>query len=109
MDLHYYLKRSLLNDLTNTRLPDPEQVDDPHEGWSVHSGRPDLEKMLHKLATNASNGRGIFGRRTAVFVCGPPEMRVGLATTVARLQLQASIWGDDAREEIFLHTENYAL
>jgi hypothetical protein len=34
-------------------------------------------------------------------------MRVGVANTVAKLQ--AEIWGDDMLEEIFLHTENYAL
>lgn len=85
-------------------FPVPHQIDG---GWSVEYGRPDLGYMLKEWATGGANGRGILGRRTAVFVCGPPAMRVGVANTVARLQ--AEIWGDDELEEIFLHTENYAL
>lgn len=76
-------------------------------GWSVEHGRPDLGAMLKEWATGGPDGRGILGRRTAVFVCGPPAMRVGVANTVARLQ--AEIWGDPMLEEIFLHTENYNL
>ncbi|CAK7565381.1 MAG: hypothetical protein SEPTF4163_003297 [Sporothrix epigloea] len=82
----------------------PHQIDG---GWGVEYGRPDLEYMLRKWATGGPNGRGVLGRRTAVFVCGPASMRVGVANAVARLQ--AEIWGDDLLEEIFLHTENYAL
>ncbi|KAK4133352.1 putative transmembrane component protein [Trichocladium antarcticum] len=85
-------------------FPIPHEIDG---GWSVEYGRPDLGYMLKEWATGGPDGRGILGRRTAVFVCGPPAMRVGVATTVARLQ--AEIWGDDMLEEIFLHTENYAL
>ena len=85
-------------------FPVPHQIDG---GWSVEYGRPDLGYMLKEWATGGADGRGILGRRTAVFVCGPPAMRVGVANTVARLQ--AEIWGDDELEEIFLHTENYAL
>jgi predicted ferric reductase len=85
-------------------FPVPHQIDG---GWSVEYGRPDLGFMLKEWATGGVDGRGILGRRTAVFVCGPPSMRVGVANTVARLQ--AEIWGDDMLEEIFLHTENYAL
>jgi predicted ferric reductase len=85
-------------------FPVPHQIDG---GWSVEYGRPDLGYMLKEWATGGADGRGILGRRTAVFVCGPPSMRVGVANTVARLQ--AEIWGDDMLEEIFLHTENYAL
>ncbi|ETS84966.1 hypothetical protein PFICI_02991 [Pestalotiopsis fici W106-1] len=85
-------------------FPVPHQIDG---GWSVEYGRPDLGYMLKEWATGGPDGRGILGRRTAVFVCGPPSMRVGVANTVARLQ--AEIWGDDLLEEIFLHTENYAL
>ncbi|CAH0040222.1 unnamed protein product [Clonostachys solani] len=85
-------------------FPVPHEIDG---GWSVEYGRPDLSYMLKEWATGGADGRGILGRRTAVFVCGPPAMRVGVANTVARLQ--AGIWGDDALEEIFLHTENYAL
>lgn len=77
------------------------------EGWSTEYGRPDLGYMLKEMATGGLDGKGIFGRRTCVFVCGPPSMRVGVANTVARLQ--ADIWGDDSKDEIFLHTENYAI
>ncbi|KAK2627845.1 hypothetical protein QTJ16_002491 [Diplocarpon rosae] len=77
------------------------------EGWSTEYGRPDLGYMLKEMATGGAEGKGIFGRRTCVFVCGPPSMRVDVATTVARLQ--ADIWGDDSKDEIFLHTENYAI
>lgn len=85
-------------------FPVPHQIDG---GWSVEYGRPDLGYMLREWATGGPDGRGILGRRTAVFVCGPPSMRVGVANTVAKLQ--AEIWGDDMLEEIFLHTENYAI
>ncbi|PKS09551.1 hypothetical protein jhhlp_004168 [Lomentospora prolificans] len=85
-------------------FPVPHQIDG---GWSVEYGRPDLGYMLREWARGGADGRGILGRRTAVFVCGPPTMREGVARTVARLQ--AEIWGDDMLEEIFLHTENYAL
>ncbi|KAH8597981.1 ferric reductase like transmembrane component-domain-containing protein [Bisporella sp. PMI_857] len=77
------------------------------EGWSTEYGRPDLGYMLKDMATGGVDGKGIFGRRTCVFVCGPPSMRVDVANTVARLQ--ADIWGDDSKDEIFLHTENYAI
>ncbi|CAG8974055.1 hypothetical protein HYALB_00009556 [Hymenoscyphus albidus] len=77
------------------------------EGWSTEYGRPDLGYMLKEMATGGADGKGIFGRRTCVFVCGPPTMRVDVANTVARLQ--ADIWGDDSKDEIFLHTENYAI
>ncbi|RYP84981.1 hypothetical protein DL770_005110 [Monosporascus sp. CRB-9-2] len=85
-------------------FPVPHQIDG---GWSVEYGRPDLGYMLREWATGGADGRGILGRRTAVFVCGPAGLRVGVANAVARLQ--AEIWGDDMLEEIFLHTENYAL
>ena len=77
------------------------------EGWSTEYGRPDLGYMLKDMATGGLDGKGIFGRRTCVFVCGPPSMRVDVAKTVAKLQ--ADIWGDDSKDEIFLHTENYAI
>lgn len=79
------------------------------EGWSTEYGRPDLGYMLKEMATGGRDGRGegLMGRRTCVFVCGPPSMRVDVANTVARLQ--ADIWGDESKDEIFLHTENYAI
>ncbi|KAL2121995.1 hypothetical protein VTJ04DRAFT_2450 [Mycothermus thermophilus] len=85
-------------------FPVPHEIDG---GWSVEYGRPDLGYMLRQWATGGPDGRGILGRRTAVFVCGPPAMRVGVANAVARLQ--AEIWGDEMLEEIYLHAENYAL
>lgn len=94
----------LQKNLMRFAFPVPHQIDG---GWSVEYGRPDLGYMLKEWATGGSDGRGILGRRTAVFVCGPPAMRVGVATTVARLQ--AEIWGDPMLEEIYLHAENYAL
>ncbi|KAK2590448.1 hypothetical protein QQS21_011865 [Conoideocrella luteorostrata] len=90
--------------LMRSAFPIPHEIDG---GWSMEYGRPDLGYMLKEWATGGQDGRGILGRRTAVFVCGPQGMRVGVANTVARLQ--AEIWGDDELEEIFLHTENYAL
>ncbi|KZZ96083.1 ferric reductase transmembrane component 7 [Moelleriella libera RCEF 2490] len=90
--------------LMRSAFPIPHEIDG---GWSIEYGRPDLGYMLKQWAMGGRDGRGILGRRTAVFVCGPPSMRVGVANTVARLQ--AEIWGDDELEEIFLHTENFAL
>jgi NAD(P)H-flavin reductase len=70
------------------------------DGWSTEYGRPDIPFTLKQLSKN-------FGRRTCVFVCGPPSMRVAVAKTVA--ELQRSVWSDSARDEIFLHAENYAI
>jgi hypothetical protein len=77
------------------------------EGWSTEYGRPDLAYMLKEMATGGEEGKGILGRRTCVFVCGPPGMRIDVANAVA--SLQADIWGDESKDEIFLHTENYAI
>lgn len=70
------------------------------DGWSTEYGRPDLPFTLRQLSKD-------FGRRTCVFVCGPPSMRIAVSETVAGLQ--SSVWKDSGRDEIFLHTENYAL
>ncbi|KAL1900688.1 hypothetical protein Cpir12675_000822 [Ceratocystis pirilliformis] len=94
----------LQKSIVRSAFPMPYQMDG---GWSVEYGRPDLGYILKGWATGGPEGRGILGRRTAVFVCGPPSMREGVASTVAKLQ--ANIWGDDMLDEIFLHTENYAL
>ena len=91
-------------------------------GWSTEYGRPDIRYMLRELE------REKFGRRTAVFVCGPPSMRVDVQREVAELQRKVfgSSGGDGGesgsggeegkggnvgskREEIYLHTENYAI
>lgn len=70
------------------------------EGWRTEYGRPDIPFMLRGFERD-------FGKRTCVFVCGPPGMRVDVATCVARMQRE--VWGDESKDEIFLHTENYAI
>ncbi|KIX09469.1 uncharacterized protein Z518_00549 [Rhinocladiella mackenziei CBS 650.93] len=70
------------------------------DGWRTEYGRPDIPYMLKGLSKE-------FGRRTCVYVCGPPEMRTDVANTVARLQCE--VWRDSGKDEIFLHAENYAL
>ena len=70
------------------------------EGWSTEYGRPDIPFMLREAAQG-------FGRRTCIFVCGPPSMRVDVTATVA--QLQREVWLDPHKDEIALHTENYAI
>jgi NAD(P)H-flavin reductase len=70
------------------------------DGWSTEYGRPDLPYMLRQMSKT-------WGKRTCVFVCGPPSMRVSVSNTVA--DLQKLVLGNSDKEEIFLHTENYAL
>lgn len=70
------------------------------DGWRTEYGRPDIPYMLKGLSKE-------FGRRTCVYVCGPPEMRTDVANTVARLQ--STVWSDPGKDEIFLHAENYAI
>ncbi|EXJ66104.1 uncharacterized protein A1O5_10719 [Cladophialophora psammophila CBS 110553] len=70
------------------------------DGWRTEYGRPDIPYMLKGLSKE-------FGRRTCVYVCGPPEMRTDVANTVARLQ--SEVWKDSGKDEIFLHAENYAI
>lgn len=70
------------------------------DGWSTEYGRPDVPYTLRELSKD-------FGRRTCVFVCGPPSMRVDVAHTVA--DLQKTVLRDSGKDELFLHTENYAL
>ncbi|MCJ1333705.1 hypothetical protein MMC10_010405 [Thelotrema lepadinum] len=69
-------------------------------GWHTEYGRPDIPFMLKGL-------RSEFGKRACVFVCGPPSMRVDVQRCVAGMQ--ASVWGNDGCDEIFMHTENYAI
>lgn len=70
------------------------------DGWRTEYGRPDIPYMLKGLSKD-------FGRRTCVYVCGPPEMRTDVANSVARLQ--SEVWRDSGKDEIFLHAENYAI
>ncbi|KAI9760937.1 MAG: Structural maintenance of chromosomes protein 5 [Chaenotheca gracillima] len=70
------------------------------EGWSTEYGRPDIPYILKELSED-------FGRRTCVFVCGPPTMRTDVANTIA--SLQSEVWSNPNKDELFLHTENYAI
>ncbi|TID15943.1 Vacuolar amino acid transporter 1 [Venturia nashicola] len=70
------------------------------DGWSTEYGRPDLPYQLRQLSKT-------WGKRTCVFVCGPPGMRVVVAKQVA--ELQKLVLRDSGREEIFMHAENYAI
>ena len=69
-------------------------------GWHTEYGRPDIPFMLRGL-------RREFGKRACVFVCGPPSMRVEVQRCVAGMQ--SSLWSDPNVDEIFMHTENYAI
>ncbi|KAF9886251.1 hypothetical protein FE257_011864 [Aspergillus nanangensis] len=69
-------------------------------GWRIDYVRPDIPGLMRDFS-------GSFGRRTCVFVCGPPSMRVEVSDTVARLQQQ--VMGDSSKDEIFLHAENYNI
>ena len=69
------------------------------EGWHTEYGRPDIPFMLKGFERD-------FGKRTCVFVCGPPSMRVDVARCVAGMQGKV-MRGE--KEEIYLHTENYAI
>ncbi|EQL35248.1 hypothetical protein BDFG_03002 [Blastomyces dermatitidis ATCC 26199] len=70
------------------------------DGWRTEYGRPDIPFILRQFSKE-------FGRRTCVFVCGPPSMRTDVARTVA--QLQRVVMKDPGRDELYLHTENYAI
>lgn len=71
-----------------------------NDGWRTEYGRPDIPFMLKNLSSE-------FSRRTCIYVCGPPEMRRDVSTTVA--DLQKLVWTDPNRDEIFLHAENYSI
>lgn len=79
----------------------PAAVQSRKSGWSTEWGRPDIQYMLREMSKEWK------GRRTCVFVCGPPSMRVDVSNTVA--DLQKLVLGNKDTEEIFLHAENYAL
>jgi predicted ferric reductase len=70
------------------------------DGWRIDHVRPDIPGMLTEYSQT-------FGRRTCVFVCGPPSMRIEVTKAVARLQQQVMM--DSRRDEIFLHAENYNI
>ncbi|GAB7361880.1 hypothetical protein MBLNU230_g1919t1 [Neophaeotheca triangularis] len=79
----------------------PAAVKSKKTGWSTEWGRPDIPYMLRDMSEDWT------GRRACVFVCGPPAMRVDVGNTVA--ELQKGVWKDKGMDEVFLHTENYAL
>ncbi|KAK5132234.1 hypothetical protein LTR08_009294 [Meristemomyces frigidus] len=79
----------------------PAAVKSKKTGWSTEWGRPDIPYMLKEMSTEWT------GRRTCVFVCGPPGLRVDVSNAVA--ELQSLVWKRKDCEEIFLHAENYAL
>jgi predicted ferric reductase len=75
----------------------PRQMQD---SWRTEYGRPNVTQMLREYSKGC-------GRRTCVFVCGPPSLRVEVTQTVARLQ--QLVMSDSSKDEIFLHAENYAI
>ncbi|SMQ49596.1 unnamed protein product [Zymoseptoria tritici ST99CH_3D7] len=79
----------------------PAAVKSRRSGWSVEWGRPDIPYMLKEISEEWT------GRKACVFVCGPPSMRVDVSSTVA--DLQKLVLKSKKLDEIFLHTENYAL
>ena len=70
------------------------------DGWRTEYGRPEIPYMLKKFSKD-------FGKKTCIYVCGPPSMRIDVANTVAKLQ--SDVWSNPAKDEIFLHAENYAI
>ncbi|KAH8695051.1 putative metalloreductase transmembrane component [Talaromyces proteolyticus] len=70
------------------------------DNWRTEYGRPGLRNILLEHSKS-------WGRRTCVFVCGPPSMRVEVANTVAGLQ--QLVMTDQTKDEIFLHAENYTI
>ncbi|KAL9610914.1 MAG: hypothetical protein Q9167_004392 [Letrouitia subvulpina] len=71
-------------------------------GWHTEYGRPDIPFMLKGFERE-------FGKRTCIFVCGPPSMRVDVQRCVAKMQQKIWGGGENGREEVYLHTENYAI
>ena len=70
------------------------------DGWRTEYGRPDIPFLLKQVAPS-------FGRRTCIYVCGPPSMRTDVANCAARLQGSVLFGGE--RDEVYLHAENYAI
>lgn len=70
------------------------------DGWRIDYFRPDIPQLLDEYSRT-------FGRRTCVYVCGPPSMREGVSRTVARLQ--QLVMTSSSKDEIFLHAENYNI
>lgn len=74
--------------------------------YTIYHERPNLSGLLHDLTNDTlPTSQNILGRRTCIFVCGPPSMRLDVAGAVAALQ--TAVWRNDAVDEVFLWTENY--
>ncbi|EME88397.1 uncharacterized protein MYCFIDRAFT_55383 [Pseudocercospora fijiensis CIRAD86] len=80
----------------------PAAVKSRRSGWSVEWGRPEIPYMLREMSREWS------GRKACVFVCGPPSMRCDVSNSVAEMQ-KGILSGTKELDEIYLHTENYAL
>lgn len=78
----------------------PAALKSRKSGWSTEWGRPDISYSLKEMSKEWT------GRRAAVFVCGPPSMRIDASNTVA--ELQKMVFRGE-KDEVFLHAENYAL
>lgn len=87
---------------TSLKQPTPRyasfQPSHRRDNWKTDYFRPDVSKMLNEFSQT-------FGRRACIFVCGPPGLRVEVASTVAKLQMR--VMTDSSKDEIFLHAENY--
>ncbi|KAJ5339321.1 hypothetical protein N7452_006049 [Penicillium brevicompactum] len=70
------------------------------DNWRTDYFRPNIPQIINEFSKT-------FGRRACVFVCGPPSMRVEVANSVAKLQMQ--VMTDSSKDEIFLHAENYNI
>ncbi|MCJ1336610.1 hypothetical protein MMC09_001888 [Bachmanniomyces sp. S44760] len=91
------LQKNLMRFAFMPSIPNPK-----NHGWRTDYGRPDIPFMLRGFERD-------FGKRTCVFVCGPPSMRVDVQKCVARMQREVFSGNHAGREEVFLHTENYAI
>ncbi|KAF2223575.1 ferric reductase like transmembrane component-domain-containing protein [Elsinoe ampelina] len=79
----------------------PAAIKSRNSGWTTEYGRPDIRYMLREME------RTWTGKRVAVYVCGPPSMRVDVQKGVA--EMQSSVWRREGREEVWMHAENYAI
>jgi predicted ferric reductase len=77
-----------------------------NDGWTTEYGRPDLPYMLKDLVNCAEIESE--NKRVCVFVCGPPSMRVTVSRTIAEMQRYV-LDKSNGLDEIYMHTENYAL
>lgn len=89
----------------------PAAVKSRRSGWSVEWGRPEIPYMLREMSqewVEEGGGKG-KGTKACVFVCGPPGMRCDVSRTVAGMQKDILLGKKEGLDEVYLHTENYAL